>query len=207
MELEFTPDQDELRDAVRAVLVRECPMSLVREVVEKGIPADGLWAQMVALGWPALTVPEDHGGLGFGMVELAVVLEELGRVDAPGPFLATVSRYVPLVQEAGSAAQHAELLPPVAAGERTGTIAVAPDGVTAEPTGAGYRLRGTAAIVADPGADDVAVVARVTGHADLAHDVVTARHHRDRGDAGVGREHGFDLHRVDVVPALSLIHI
>jgi alkylation response protein AidB-like acyl-CoA dehydrogenase len=165
MELEFTPEQDELRDAVRAVLVRECPMSLVREVVEKGVPADGLWTQMVALGWPALTVPEEHGGLGFGMVELAVVLEELGRVDAPGPFLATVSRFVPMVQEAGSAAQQAELLPPVAAGERTGTIAFAPDAVTATPEGSGYRLQGVAPTVSDPAADDIAVVARVAGHA------------------------------------------
>ena len=70
-----------------------------------------------------------------------------------------------MVQEAGSAAQQAELLPPVAAGERTGTIAFAPDAVTATPEGAGYRLQGVAPTVSDPAADDVAVVARVAGRA------------------------------------------
>jgi alkylation response protein AidB-like acyl-CoA dehydrogenase len=68
-----------------------------------------------------------------------------------------------MVLEAGSAAQQAELLPPVAAGERTGTIAVAPDTVTAAPDGAGYRLQGVAATVSDPAADEIAVVATVRG--------------------------------------------
>ena len=68
MDFEFTDDQQELRAAVRAVLARECPMSFVRDVVEKGAPAGPLWAQMVALDWPGLTVPEDCGGLGLGYV-------------------------------------------------------------------------------------------------------------------------------------------
>jgi len=70
--LEFTAEQDELRDGVRTMLARECPIALVREVVEKGSAPDTLWAQMVELGWPALTVPEYAGGLGMGTVELAV---------------------------------------------------------------------------------------------------------------------------------------
>ena len=61
MHLEFTAEQDELRDGVRTVLAGECPMSLVREVVEKGTSADALWGRMVELGWPALTVTEDAG--------------------------------------------------------------------------------------------------------------------------------------------------
>ena len=64
VELEFTSEQEELRDGVRSVLSRECPMSLVRAVVEDGAPATGLWTQMVELGWPALTIAEDLGGLG-----------------------------------------------------------------------------------------------------------------------------------------------
>src|SRR5689334_23862454 len=110
MELEFTPEQDELRDGVRALLEQECPMSAVRALVEKrwtGSDAqpDALWAHMVELGWPALTVPEAAGGLGMGAVELAVVAEELGRVVGPGPFLPTVSQFVPAIREAGSAEQ------------------------------------------------------------------------------------------------------
>ena len=85
MELEFTEDQEELRDSVRTMLAGECPMSFVRQVVEDGASSEPLWKQMVELGWPALTVPEDDGGLGLGPVELAVVVEELGRVVAPDP--------------------------------------------------------------------------------------------------------------------------
>src|SRR5688500_18578092 len=103
MQLEFTEEQDELRDGVRAVLARECPMSVVRELVEKGTEPSGLWSQMVALGWPALTVPERLGGLGLGMVELAVVVEETGRAMASGPFLPTVTQFAPGVSEAGDA--------------------------------------------------------------------------------------------------------
>jgi alkylation response protein AidB-like acyl-CoA dehydrogenase len=106
VELEFTEEQHELRSAVRAVLERECPITLVRAVVEKGASAaadaDVLWRRMVELGWPAVTVPADAGGLGLGWVELAVVLEELGRFVAPVPFTSTVSQFLPHV--AGSPA-------------------------------------------------------------------------------------------------------
>src|SRR4051794_5516567 len=110
MELEFTGDQEELRTSVRAVLARECPISLVREVVEKGTGADALWSRMVELDWPALTVAEDHGGIGLGFVELTVVLEELGRVLAPGPLTATAALFAPVVRECGSDEQTGRFL-------------------------------------------------------------------------------------------------
>src|SRR5438093_10397805 len=102
MDFEFTDEQLELREQARSFLEKECPISLVRAVVEDRVDVDALWQSMVALDWPALTVAEDFGGLGLGYVELAVVLEELGRVVAPGPFLATVGQFVPAVREAGS---------------------------------------------------------------------------------------------------------
>jgi alkylation response protein AidB-like acyl-CoA dehydrogenase len=161
MELEFSDDQQELRSTVRSFLERECPMSLVRSVVEKGTPADELWTQMVELGWPALTVPERDGGLGLGFVELAVVVEELGRVVAPGPFLATVTQFVPAVRHAGTPEQQARFLGPVAAGDVTGTLAVGGD-VVAVPAADGWSLTGTVHHVVDGArADEVAVAARV----------------------------------------------
>ena len=84
MELELSDDQQALQESVRAVLERECPISLVRSVVEEHKHAEELWSRMVELDWPALAVPEDDGGLGLGFVELAVVCEELGRVAVPG---------------------------------------------------------------------------------------------------------------------------
>jgi alkylation response protein AidB-like acyl-CoA dehydrogenase len=171
--LEFTAEQDELRDGVRTVLAGECPMSLVREVVEKGMTADALWARMVELAWPALTVAEAAGGLGMGPVELAVVVEELGRAVAPGPFLPTVSQFAPVVAEAGSPEQRNRFLGAVSAGELTGTLALAeaagsidPASVTAtaEPDGANFVLRGAKPMVVEAAvADEIAVVARRPG--------------------------------------------
>ncbi len=178
MELEFTAEQDELRDGVRAVLERECPMSSVRTLVEKrwhggDSNADELWSRMVELGWPALTVPESAGGLGLGAVELAVVVEELGRVVAPGPYLPTVSQFVPAVREAGDEEQRARFLSPVAEHGSTGTLAIAEESggfdparvaAVAQPSGAGYTLRGTKHFVFEPDvAAEIVVVARVPG--------------------------------------------
>src|SRR6202158_4904564 len=125
MELEFTADQDELRDSIRAVLVRESPVSLARAVVEHDERPTALWATMVELGWPALTVAEAHGGIGLGVLELAILAEELGRVIAPGALLATFSQFAPAVREVGTPAQQAQFLGAVAAGELTGSLAIA----------------------------------------------------------------------------------
>ena len=61
MELEFSADQEELRLGVRTFLEAECPMTLVRAVVEGKSDYLSLWSQMVELGWPALTIPETYG--------------------------------------------------------------------------------------------------------------------------------------------------
>jgi alkylation response protein AidB-like acyl-CoA dehydrogenase len=159
MELEFTEEQEELRRSVRAVLERECPIALVRRVVEKGTPATELWSRMVELGWPALTVPEGDGGLGLGFVELAVVLEELGRAIAPVPYLATVTQFAPVVREAGDPAQRSRFLGAVASGAATGALAT---GLAARRDGERWLVDGTARYVLDGStADEIAVAASV----------------------------------------------
>jgi alkylation response protein AidB-like acyl-CoA dehydrogenase len=175
MELELTAEQEELRDSVRAVLARECPPSVARAVIEKGTAPEALWEHMVELGWPALTIPEDFGGLGMGCVELAVVVEELGRAVAPGPFVATVTQFVPAVRHAGDAEQQARFLGAVAEGRITGSLALAEStdftlaavAATAEPRpGGGYVLRGAKHHVLDPAATELVVVARLPGSED-----------------------------------------
>jgi alkylation response protein AidB-like acyl-CoA dehydrogenase len=173
MELEFTSDQEELREGVHAMLARECPISLVRALVEDDVPTDGLWKQMAELGWPALTVPEELGGLGLGPVELAVVVEELGRVLAPGPFVPTVTQFLPVLRETGTPEQQARFLTGVAEGTITGSLAITEPGsgvdpatvqATADRDGDGWALRGVKhGVLGAPGVDEVVVVARVAG--------------------------------------------
>ncbi|HSO94611.1 MAG TPA: acyl-CoA dehydrogenase family protein [Acidimicrobiia bacterium] len=173
MQLEFTSEQEDLRDSVRAVLEHECPMTLVRAVVETGVAPDALWKHMVDLGWTALTVPETAGGLGLGPVELAVVVEELGRVVAPGPFLASVTQFTPAVRATGSPAQQERFLGPLVEGTGTGALAVTELGAETDPRavqatatrdGAEWRLSGTKTFVLDGDtADEVVVVAREPG--------------------------------------------
>jgi alkylation response protein AidB-like acyl-CoA dehydrogenase len=170
VELEFTDDQEELRRAIRVVLDADCPISLVREVVEKGTGVDRLWARQVELDWPALTVAAEDGGIGLSYIELTVLAEELGRAAAPGPLLATASQFVPMVRQCGNAAQRASFLTPVATQGRSGTVAIAeasgswdPADVTttASPDGEGWRIDGAKHWVFDgDSADEVAVVAR-----------------------------------------------
>ena len=175
MDLELTADQQALAESVHAFADAECPVALVRQVVEEGKAAHELWDGMVALDWPALTVPEEDGGIGLGPVELSVVSEELGRVLAPVPFLATAGQFVPAVRAAGTSEQRRRFLGAVASGSLVGTMAwaEAPAGLdlagietTATPTASGWRLQGEKCDVFDAGrADEIVVAGRLPGTA------------------------------------------
>jgi alkylation response protein AidB-like acyl-CoA dehydrogenase len=166
MDLELSEEESELRDNVRAVLASICPPAVVRAVYEGKGDAGPIWARMVELYWPALAIAEQHGGLGLGFVEVTIVAEELGRSVVPGPFLATVTQFAPAVRELHP---DSGLLGRVAAGEVTGTVALAEEGswelssvaATAVESADGWVLRGTKRAVLDgAGADEVLVVAR-----------------------------------------------
>ena len=103
--LEFTDEQLELRDSASAALARECPPRLVRDIAAGVTSTGNLGTALTWLGWPALTVDVDLGGLGRSFVELAIVLEEMGRAAAPGSFLPTQALFAPVVREAGTTAQ------------------------------------------------------------------------------------------------------
>ena len=170
MELEFTDEQEELRSSVRSFLEKECPVDVVRAVVETGEAPEKLWGSMVALDWPALAVPEEYGGIGLTILETAVVVEELGRAIAPGPLLATVTQFAPMVREVGTPEQQQRFLSAVASGAIAGTVALADhprawalDDVTmtAEPAEGGWLLTGVKfGVLAAEGTTEVVVVAR-----------------------------------------------
>ena len=169
MDLEFSDEEAELRDNVRSVLAGICPPSVVRAIYEsKGEPA-GVWEQMVELHWPALAIAEEHGGVGLGYVEVAIVAEELGRATVPSPLLATITQFAPAIRELGDEQQRAAFLGPVAHGELTGALALAEarrwdlDAVrmTATRDGDAWTLNGTKDAVLDgASADEVVVIAR-----------------------------------------------
>ena len=88
MDFELSDDQVALRDGARSLLDGRSTPTQVRAVVDAGGGIDdGLWSAMVEQGWTALAVPEDKGGLGLGIVELALLLEEVGGHVAPAPVL------------------------------------------------------------------------------------------------------------------------
>ncbi len=91
MDFELSDDQLALRDAARELLADHASPSRVRAVVDAGAPYDEkLWAAMVDQGWLGVERPVAAGGLGAGFVEVAVLLEELGRRVAPAPFSQTL---------------------------------------------------------------------------------------------------------------------
>lgn len=127
MLLEFDADQRLWQATVRDALAKQCPPSLVRSVAEDGVDPGPLWKSYVDQGWTELSEPDS-------MVELAIVLEELGHATDPTPFLATMSQYAPLA---------AERFDP----HESGSAVYA--GVTAHRDADGWVLDGTARHVLD----------------------------------------------------------
>ena len=121
MEFTFSDDQDALRATVRAFLAKESPPEYVRAMLEDEVGiSDHVWNQLVELGWTGLLVPEAQGGLGLGLVDLIVVLEEMGQVPFPGPFLSSAVFATLAARRLGLDDQ----LRSLAAGATRGTIAV-----------------------------------------------------------------------------------
>ena len=93
MRFELTDDQQAIQRTAKEFLASRYPAEEVRRLAledERGF-TDDQWRAVAELGWPALVVPEDDGGLGLGVVELAVLQEQLGYALAPTPLLSTVS--------------------------------------------------------------------------------------------------------------------
>ena len=91
MDTDFSEEQEMLKKSAREFLDKECPKQLVREMEkdEKGYNPE-LWKKMAELGWLGLAFPKEFGGTGFKFLEMAVLLEEMGRALVPGPFLSTM---------------------------------------------------------------------------------------------------------------------
>ena len=175
MNFAFSEEQDELRQTVRRFLEDKSPSAEVRRLMETTEGYDeAVWTQMAQeLGLQSIHIPEAYGGQGFTFVELAIVLEEMGRVLLCAPYLSTVVLAGNAILNAGTEEQKTELLGGIASGETKAALAFTePNGkwdaagitLEAKPDGDGFVLDGTKHFVIDGHvADLVVVVARTPG--------------------------------------------
>jgi alkylation response protein AidB-like acyl-CoA dehydrogenase len=121
-------EQELLQETVDQFLQNECPPTRLREIFDGDTGHDpALWKGLVELGLAGLTVPEEHGGAGLEIIDLALVSERLGYGGAPGPFLGHALACV-AVAAGGSEAQRRRVLPRLATGEWLGSVALAEEG-------------------------------------------------------------------------------
>lgn len=183
MDIALNEDQIEIARQARRFLENESPMAFVRSMFddERGF-TDGFWLKMAEMGWTAMTLPEEYGGLGMDLMDLAVVLMEMGRAVVPGPFFSTVLLAAEAVLRAGSETQKQRYLPSVASGRMRGTLALQePDGgadpghilLEARPEGPGFVLNGTKLPVPDAHTADFMVCAARTRDGGAADNGIT----------------------------------
>ena len=173
MDFAFSEEQEMLRKSARDFLTKECPPKVVRLLMESDDAYDpALWKKIADLGWTALGIPEQYGGVGT-FLDLVVVLEEAGRALLPGPFFATMGLAVPAILESGSEAQKKDALGAISSGEARATLALTEpagrwdaSGITLKATqaGGGWRLDGVKLFVPDAEhAEYIVVAARTRG--------------------------------------------
>jgi alkylation response protein AidB-like acyl-CoA dehydrogenase len=152
VDMDFTPEQELLRDSVRRTCARHGGLDLVRKMENDAVGySPAFWSALAELGLLGLTLPEEHGGSGMTMLDAAIVYEELGRSLVPSPhFVSCVLAAGALLRAADSAVRQ-RWLPRVASGEAVLSVAwlergggFGPDGVqvTATPADGGYVLDG-----------------------------------------------------------------
>jgi len=167
MDFAFSSDQQLLKNSARAFLDEHCKPEFVRATFDdpRG-ESEALWKEMAQLGWLGLSLPEEHGGSGLGMVETAILLDELGRAAYPGPYLPTMLAGHAILT-AGSTAQKNRWLPAIANGGARATLALMereldwdPQATTtrAERSGSGWVLTGLKQFVPWPSVADLMLV-------------------------------------------------
>ena len=173
MDFAFNEDQEELRRYVRQWLEEKSSSETVRRLMAtpEGKSPE-LWAETAEMGWQAMAIPEEYGGAGFGFLELAVILEEQGRSLFTAPFFSSAVLAAHALLLGGSEAQKQRLLPGIASGETTATIAASGENghldtegaaTTAVRDGDAWTLSGTKRFVLDGHTADVLLVTADTG--------------------------------------------
>jgi alkylation response protein AidB-like acyl-CoA dehydrogenase len=166
MDFTFSTDQDDMRASVHSALADAVTAGTVRAAIDGDVAAQQqLWEQVVGLGWHSLLIPCEADGLGLGLVDAVVVLEEMGRCVLPAPFLSSAIVATSALLELGELS----LVSALASGQRRATVALE-EGGSGDPVsrvrafatrrGSGWALSGCKPLVFDPAADYVIVAAR-----------------------------------------------
>jgi len=160
MKLTLTEEQEMLKKTARDFLAERCPKKLVKQMEESetGYSRE-LWQEMAELGWMGLAFPEKYGGGDMSFLDLAVLLEEMGRACLPGPFFSTVVLGGLSILGLGSEEQKREYLPKLICGEKIFTLALTEPGyhhydassvtLEASPDDGNYIISGTKLFVPD----------------------------------------------------------
>jgi alkylation response protein AidB-like acyl-CoA dehydrogenase len=163
MQFGLTETQQILKNSARAFFPAECPMPEVRRLIDvPGAYDEALWHKIVEHGWTGIIVDEAHGGMGLGLVEMAVAAEEMGRALLPGPFFSSVFLAGALLQNGNLSA----LLSPMCEGRKRATLALLEESARWDTGGvqmqiSGGRITGRKLLVPDAGvADYLLCVAR-----------------------------------------------
>ncbi len=174
MSLVLNEEQLMLKDSAQDFLRKRAPVSQIRELRDNdnkdGFSRD-LWTEMVEMGWTAILVPEEYGGLGYGYMEMGVVLEQSGRTLTSSPLLGTALVGVSALTTAGTTEQCNSYLPAIASGEHLLALACEetaqhdPECVstTAVKTDHGYRITGHKSAALDGHVADTYIVSARCG--------------------------------------------
>jgi len=183
MDFTFSEEQEMLKKMARDFLTDKCSTELIREMEadERGYSPE-LWQEMAGLGWMGLVFPEKYGGSNMAFLDLAVLLEEMGRASLPGPFFSTIVLGGLTIIDAGSEEQKQEYLPKIASGEALFTLALTEASarydagsiaVTATADNSDYIIDGTKLFVPDAHIADYLLCVARTGEKGAAEDGIT----------------------------------
>ena len=173
MDFKLDEEQQAVRELARGILEKEVDHERLKQLEAAGEDFDReLWATLARAGLLGLAIPEEHGGMGFGLVELCVLAQELGRVVAPVPALATLAMGATAISSFGSNEQKKKWLPRICAGKAVVSVAMArgawtregraPLTATPDPNG-GWTLSGQVSLVQAAGISDLLLVPACLG--------------------------------------------
>ncbi len=174
MDFDLTPEQTALREAALDFVRRECPPELIRHHARQGTYEPGLWKRFAQTGWLGIGIPEEYGGSGGDIVDMAVVLEATApAIEAIGPTFATMCFGGQALMNMGNEEQKAELLPRLVDGDARFALSITEPGggtdvlgamkTTASKVDGGWRINGAKVFTsASTDADHLVIVARTS---------------------------------------------